>query len=129
MILSKMKPTEEHSFLGEPASYAGLSLPISRTPGNKGRRDYAGFKVECIINEPSAAAMAYGIGKAMDDSTVLVFDLGGGTFDVTLALFNIDDGGIFEVKATSSDTHLGGQDFDRRVMQHFMKRIQKNHFQ
>lgn len=82
----------------------------------------AGLKVERIINEPTAAALAYGMDKELNDANVLVFDLGGGTFDVTLLTI---DNGVFEVLATSGDTHLGGEDFDQRVMQYFIKKIQK----
>jgi len=79
--------------------------------------------VERIINEPTAAALAYGLDKVKDDEAkVLVFDLGGGTFDVTLLDM---DGGVFEVKSTSGDTHLGGEDFDQRVMQYFIKTMKK----
>lgn len=84
----------------------------------------AGLHVQRVLNEPTAAAMAYGIERELDDATVLVFDLGGGTFDVTLLEM---DGGVFDVKATHGDTHLGGQDFDQRVMQYFIKKIQKSH--
>jgi heat shock protein 5 len=73
-----------------------------------------------IINEPTAAAIAYGLDKNMDDKNILVYDLGGGTFDVTL--LNID-GGVFDVLATSGDTHLGGEDFDQRVMEYFIRSL------
>jgi molecular chaperone DnaK (HSP70) len=73
----------------------------------------AGLEVERVINEPTAAAIAYGLEKKGKEENVLVFDLGGGTFDVTL--LNIDNG-VFEVKATAGDTHLGGEDFDQRLM-------------
>jgi len=78
----------------------------------------AGLKVERVINEPTAAAIAYGLDKAAtskQEENVLVFDLGGGTFDVTLLTI---DAGVFEVRATSGDTHLGGEDFDQRLMDH-----------
>lgn len=80
----------------------------------------AGLHVEQIINEPTAAAMAFGIDKKLDDVNVLVYDLGGGTFDVTL--LTIDDG-VFEVRSTSGNTHLGGEDFDQRVMQYYVKKM------
>merc|ERR1712060_99128 len=76
------------------------------------------------INEPTAAAIAYGMDKKDGEKNVLVFDLGGGTFDVSLLTI---DNGVFEVVATNGDTHLGGEDFDQRVMQHFMKVFQKKH--
>merc|ERR1711937_1104166 len=74
------------------------------------------------INEPTAAAIAYGLDKKGGEANVLVFDLGGGTFDVTLLTI---DNGVFEVLATSGDTHLGGEDFDQRVMQYFIKMMKK----
>lgn len=80
------------------------------------------MKVERIINEPTAAAIAYGMDKTGGESNVLVFDLGGGTFDVTLLTI---DNGVFEVLATNGDTHLGGEDFDQRVMQYFIKMMKK----
>jgi len=82
----------------------------------------SGMKVERIINEPTAAAIAYGMDKTGGESNVLVFDLGGGTFDVTLLTI---DNGVFEVLATNGDTHLGGEDFDQRVMQFFIKMMKK----
>ena len=83
----------------------------------------AGLNVLRILNEPTAAAMAYGLDKTQEKN-ILVFDLGGGTFDVSLLTI---DNGVFEVLATNGDTHLGGEDFDQRVMQHFMKIFQKKH--
>ncbi len=84
----------------------------------------AGLEVLRIINEPTAAAIAYGLdkGKSTKDQTVLIFDLGGATFDVSL--LTIDDG-IFEVKATSGNTHLGGEDFDSRLVQHFTQEFKR----
>lgn len=76
-----------------------------------------GLKVERIINEPTAAAIAYGLDEKKEKN-ILVFDLGGGTFDVSILSI---DNGIFEVEATNGDTHLGGEDFDQRVMEHFFK--------
>ena len=75
-----------------------------------------------IINEPTAAAIAYGMDKKEGEKNVLVFDLGGGTFDVSLLTI---DNGVFEVVATNGDTHLGGEDFDQRVMEHFIKLYKK----
>jgi hypothetical protein len=79
--------------------------------------DLLGLKVERIINEPTAAAIAYGLDEKQEKN-ILVFDLGGGTFDVSILSI---DNGIFEVEATNGDTHLGGEDFDQRVMEHFFK--------
>merc|ERR1711939_1175773 len=81
----------------------------------------AGLEVLRIINEPTAAAIAYGLDKKTEKN-ILVFDLGGGTFDVSLLTI---DSGVFEVVATSGDTHLGGEDFDQRVMEHFIKLYKK----
>ena len=83
----------------------------------------AGLTVLRIINEPTAAAIAYGLDKKTEKN-ILVYDLGGGTFDVSLLTI---DNGVFEVVATNGDTHLGGEDFDQRVMQHFMKIFEKKH--
>ena len=85
----------------------------------------AGLNVLRIINEPTAAAIAYGLNNKTDkEQNILIFDLGGGTFDVSL--FSIDDG-IFEVKATAGDTHLGGEDFDSRLLNHFIKKFKRKH--
>merc|ERR1711890_60467 len=92
--------------------------------GTKDAGTIAGLHVMRIINEPTAAAIAYGMDKKEGEKNVLVFDLGGGTFDVSLLTI---DNGVFEVVATNGDTHLGGEDFDQRVMQHFMKIFQKKH--
>lgn len=77
-----------------------------------------------IINEPTAAAIAYGLDKKGGEHNILVFDLGGGTFDVSVLTI---DNGVFEVVSTAGDTHLGGEDFDHRVMEYFMKLIKKKH--
>lgn len=82
----------------------------------------AGLNVMRIINEPTAAAIAYGLDKKEGEKNVLVFDLGGGTFDVSLLTI---DNGVFEVVATNGDTHLGGEDFDQRVMDYFIKLYKK----
>ena len=83
----------------------------------------AGLHVIRIINEPTAAAIAYGLEKKEAEKNILVFDLGGGTFDVSLLTIDV---GVFEVIATNGDTHLGGEDFDQRVMDHFIKLFKKN---
>ena len=125
MVLQSMKETAE-AYLGHPVHRAVITVPAyfinDQREATEDAATIAGLQVKRIINEPTAAAMAFGIDKKMDDANVLVFDLGGGTFDVTL--LNID-GGIFDVLATSGDTHLGGEDFDHRVMQYFIKKIQK----
>lgn len=125
MILSKMKSTAE-AYLGHEVKRAVVTVPAyfndSQRLATKHAGVIAGLHIERVINEPTAAAMAYGLDKPMEDANVLIFDLGGGTFDVTL--LNMDDG-VFEVQATNGDTHLGGEDFDQRVMQYFMKKIQK----
>merc|ERR1712023_15737 len=84
----------------------------------------SGMKVDRIINEPTAAAIAYGLDKKGGEKNILVFDLGGGTFDVTLLTI---DNGVFEVLATNGDTHLGGEDFDQRIMKYFIKLFKKKH--
>jgi heat shock protein 5 len=125
MVLGKMKAIAE-SFLGETVTRAVVTVPAYFTDeqrqATKDAGTIAGLKVERIINEPTAAAIAYGMDRDIKDANVLVFDLGGGTFDVTL--LNIDDG-AFEVLATHGDTHLGGEDFDQRVMQYFIKKMAK----
>ena len=125
MVLSKMKATAE-SYLGEPVTRAVVTVPAyfndEQRQATKDAGRIAGLHVERIINEPTAAAIAYGSDRDFNDSNVLVFDLGGGTFDVTL--LNIDDG-AFEVLATHGDTHLGGEDFDQRVMQYFIEKMEK----
>jgi len=125
MVLNKLKTTAE-AYLGHEVRRAVITVPAyfndSQRLATKHAGMIAGLEVERVINEPTAAALAYGIDKSMDDANVLVFDLGGGTFDVTL--LNMDDG-VFEVEATNGDTHLGGEDFDQRVMQYFAKKVQK----
>jgi endoplasmic reticulum chaperone BiP len=125
MILQRMKSTAE-TFLGKEVKSAVVTVPAYFTDAQKqATKDagaIAGLKVDSIINEPTAAAIAYGMDKKGDESNVLVYDLGGGTFDVTLLTV---DNGVFEVLATSGDTHLGGEDFDQRVMQYFIKSMQR----
>merc|ERR1719270_2407896 len=84
----------------------------------------AGMTVMRIINEPTAAAIAYGLDKKHKDTNIIVYDLGGGTFDVSLLTL---DEGVFEVVATNGDTHLGGQDFDQRVIEFFVKSFKRQH--
>lgn len=127
MVLSKMKAAAE-SYLGQPINRAVVTVPAyfnnAQRLATKDAGRIAGLHVERVINEPTAAAIAYGLDRNMNDKNVLVFDLGGGTFDVTL--LNIDDG-AFEVLASHGDTHLGGEDFDQRVMKYLIKKIQKTH--
>lgn len=125
MVLQKMKITAE-TFLGKEIKNAVVTVPAyfndAQRQATKDAGTIAGLKVERIINEPTAAAIAYGMDKTGGESNVLVFDLGGGTFDVTLLTI---DNGVFEVLATNGDTHLGGEDFDQRVMQYFIKMMKK----
>merc|ERR1712216_827440 len=127
MILQKMKSTAE-TFLGKEINNAVVTVPAyfndAQRQATKDAGTIAGLKVERIINEPTAAAIAYGMDKTGGESNVLVYDLGGGTFDVSLLTI---DNGVFEVLATNGDTHLGGEDFDQRVIQYFMKVISKKH--
>ena len=115
MILEKMKGDAER-YLGEKVTEADITVPAyfndSQRQATKDAGRIAGLDVKRIINEPTAAALAYGIDKS-DDKTVLVYDLGGGTFDVSI--LELGDG-VFEVKSTTGDTHLGGDDFDHRIM-------------
>merc|ERR1712110_939967 len=112
MILVKMKETAE-TFLGKDIKNAVVTVPAyfndAQRQATKDAGTISGMKVERIINEPTAAAIAYGMDKTGGESNVLVFDLGGGTFDVTLLTI---DNGVFEVLSTNGDTHLGGEDFD-----------------
>ena len=119
MVLTKMKETAEN-FLGTQVKDAVVTVPAyfndSQRQATKDAGTIAGLNVLRIINEPTAAAIAYGLDKkGKSEHNVLIFDLGGGTFDVSL--LSIDDG-IFEVKATAGDTHLGGEDFDNRLVNH-----------
>ena len=129
MILSKMKNTAE-TFLGKDIGDAVVTVPAyfndAQRQATKDAGTISGMKVQRIINEPTAAAIAYGMDKTGGESNVLVFDLGGGTFDVTLLTI---DNGVFEVLATNGDTHLGGEDFDQRVMQYFIKMMKKKNNQ
>merc|ERR1712209_39861 len=127
MVLIKMKEVAE-AYLGKKVTHAVVTVPAyfndAQRQATKDAGTIAGMTVMRIINEPTAAAIAYGMDKKEGEKNVLVFDLGGGTFDVSLLTI---DNGVFEVVATNGDTHLGGEDFDQRVMQHFMKVFQKKH--
>mmetsp|Transcript_63863 Transcript_63863/g.73236 ORF Transcript_63863/g.73236 Transcript_63863/m.73236 type:complete len:661 (+) Transcript_63863:133-2115(+) len=127
MILKKMKETAE-SYLGKEVEHAVITVPAyfndSQRQATKDAGAISGLKVLRIINEPTAAAIAYGLDEKSGEKTILVFDLGGGTFDVSLLII---ENGVFEVVATSGDTHLGGEDFDQRVMDHFIKVLKKKY--
>jgi len=114
MILTKMKTIAE-DYLGQEVTHAVITVPAyfndSQRQATKDAGVISGLNVLRIINEPTAAAIAYGLDKK-NEQNILVYDLGGGTFDVSM--LNIDSG-FFEVKATSGDTHLGGEDFDQRL--------------
>ena len=116
MILQKMKKTAE-DYLGQTVDSAVITVPAyfddSQRKATKEAGEIAGLKVERIVNEPTAAALAYGLDKGTDDKNIAVFDLGGGTFDISI--LNMGDG-VVEVKATNGDTHLGGDDFDQRII-------------
>ena len=116
MILQKMKETAE-KFLGKPVKEAVITVPAyfndAQRQATKEAGEIAGLKVKRIINEPTAAALAYGLDKTDSDKTIAVFDLGGGTFDISI--LELGDG-VFEVKSTNGDTHLGGDDFDQVII-------------
>lgn len=134
MVLIKMKETAE-SFMGKKVDDAVITVPAyfndSQRQATKDAGRISGLNVLRIINEPTAAALAYGLDKkksvgggSNQESNILIFDLGGGTFDVSL--LSIDDG-IFEVKSTAGDTHLGGEDFDNRLVNHFASEFKRKH--
>merc|ERR1719450_1666426 len=126
MVLTKMKETAEN-YLGKEVKHAVVTVPAyfndQQRQSTKDAGAISGLNVLRIINEPTAAAIAYGLDKKSEQN-ILVYDLGGGTFDVSLLTI---DNGVFEVVATNGDTHLGGEDFDQRVMAHFMKIFNKKH--
>lgn len=125
MVLGKMKETAE-AYLGKKVTHAVVTVPAyfndAQRQATKDAGTISGLIVMRIINEPTAAAIAYGLDKKEGEKNVLVFDLGGGTFDVSLLTI---DNGVFEVVSTNGDTHLGGEDFDQRVMDHFIKLYKK----
>jgi heat shock protein 5 len=128
MVLAKMKDTAE-AYLGGEVRDAVITIPAyfndAQRQATKDAGAIAGLNVTRILAEPTAAAMAYGLGRKDDgERNVLVFDLGGGTFDVSVLTI---DGGVFEVRATSGDTHLGGEDFDHRVMEHFIGLVRRKY--
>ena len=124
MILIKMKEISE-SYLGKEVKNAVITVPAyfndSQRQSTKDAGSIAGLNVLRIINEPTAAAIAYGLDKK-EEQNVLIFDLGGGTFDVSI--LTIEEG-IFEVKATAGDTHLGGEDFDNRIVEYCIQEIKR----
>lgn len=124
MILGKLKADAE-AFLGEPVTEAVITVPAyfddSQRQATKDAGKIAGLEVKRIINEPTAAALAYGLEKNKEEK-IAVFDLGGGTFDVSI--LELGDG-VFEVKSTNGDTHLGGEDFDNRIVNHFLDEFKK----
>lgn len=128
MVLTKMKETAE-AYLGRAVNSAVITVPAyfndSQRQATKDAGAIAGLNVMRIINEPTAAAIAYGLDKkGGKEKNILIFDLGGGTFDVSI--LSIDDG-VFEVKATAGDTHLGGEDFDNRMVNFFVQEFKRKH--
>ena len=125
-ILQKMKETAE-SYLGETVTQAVITVPAyfndAQRQATKDAGKIAGLEVLRIINEPTAAALAYGLDKK-ESKTIAVYDLGGGTFDITI--LEIDDG-LFEVKSTNGDTFLGGEDFDMRIVNYLADEFKKEH--
>ncbi|KAK0062139.1 heat shock protein 70 A1 [Biomphalaria pfeifferi] len=127
MVLTKMKETAE-AYLGQKVKDVVITVPAyfndSQRQATKDAGAIAGLNVLRIINEPTAAALAYGLDKGQrGEKHVLIFDLGGGTFDVSI--LTIDEGSMFEVKATAGDTHLGGEDFDNRMVAHFVQEFKR----
>jgi len=129
MVLTKMRETAE-AYLGKSIKNAVITVPAyfndAQRQATKDAGTICGLNVQRIINEPTAAAIAYGLDKKgkKGEQNILIFDLGGGTFDVSLLA--IEDG-IFEVKATAGDTHLGGEDFDNRMVNYFVQEFNKKH--
>lgn len=126
MVLQKMKKTAE-DFLGQEVTEAVITVPAyfndSQRQATKEAGEIAGLKVRRIINEPTAASLAYGMDKKTQDQTIAVYDLGGGTFDISI--LELGDG-VFEVKSTNGDTHLGGDDFDHAIIDWMADEFQKN---
>jgi len=130
MVLTKMKETAE-KYLGSKVTNAVVTVPAyfndAQRQATKDAGTIAGLNISRVINEPTAAAIAYGLDKTSTTSgerNVLIFDLGGGTFDVSILTI---DGGVFEVKSTAGDTHLGGEDFDNRILNHFVQEFKRKH--
>ncbi|GAA6028105.1 hypothetical protein JCM8097_001873 [Rhodosporidiobolus ruineniae] len=127
MVLGKMKETAE-TYLGHKVTHAVVTVPAyfndAQRQATKDAGTIAGLNVLRVVNEPTAAAIAYGLDKTGGERNIIVYDLGGGTFDVSL--LSIDDG-VFEVLSTAGDTHLGGEDFDNRVIDYFVKVWKRKH--
>ena len=125
MILVKMKEVAEN-YLGREVKHAVVTVPAyfndAQRRATKDAGLIAGLEILRILNEPTAAAIAYGMDQKSGEKNIIVFDLGGGTFDVSLLTI---DNGVFEVIATAGDTHLGGEDFDQRLTEHFCKVFKK----
>jgi molecular chaperone DnaK len=125
MILQKMKKTAE-DYLGQPVTEAVITVPAyfndSQRQATKDAGEIAGLQVKRIINEPTAAALAYGLDKKTRDHVVAIYDLGGGTFDISILQLGE---GVFEVKSTNGDTHLGGDDFDQRLIDYLADEFKK----
>jgi endoplasmic reticulum chaperone BiP len=126
MVLGKMKEVAE-SYIGQKVTHAVVTVPAyfndAQRQATKDAGTIAGLNILRVVNEPTAAAIAYGLDrKGAKESQIIVYDLGGGTFDVSL--LSIEDG-VFEVLATAGDTHLGGEDFDQRIVDHFVKLYNK----
>ena len=127
VILTKMKETAE-SYLGQKVTDAVVTVPAyfndAQRQATKDAGVIAGLNVLRVVNEPTAAALAYGLDKNLHgEKNILIFDLGGGTFDVSI--LTVDEGSIFEVKSTAGDTHLGGEDFDNRMVSHFTQEFKR----
>ena len=130
-VLAKMKKTAE-DYLGEPITEAVITVPAyfndSQRQATKDAGRIAGLEVKRIINEPTAAALAYGMDKAVGDSTIAVYDLGGGTFDISIIeIADVDGEKQFEVLSTNGDTFLGGEDFDLRLIDYLADEFKKEH--
>jgi heat shock protein 5 len=127
MVLTKMRDIAE-SYKGQKIKNAVVTVPAyfndAQRQATKDAGTIAGLNVVRIINEPTAAAIAYGLDKKSGEKNIMVFDLGGGTFDVSILTI---DNSVFEVISTNGDTHLGGEDFDQRVLDHFIKLIEKKY--
>ncbi|BAO39149.1 78 kDa glucose-regulated protein -like protein [Kluyveromyces marxianus] len=127
MILGKMKQIAEE-YLGKKVTHAVVTVPAyfndAQRQATKDAGAIAGLNILRIVNEPTAAAIAYGLDKTENEHQIIVYDLGGGTFDVSLLSI---ENGVFEVQATAGDTHLGGEDFDYKLVRHFAQLFQKKH--
>ncbi|XP_064623286.1 heat shock protein 70 A1-like [Lineus longissimus] len=129
MVLTKMKETAE-SYLGQNVTDAVITVPAyfndAQRMATKDAGIIAGLNVLRVINEPTAAALAYGLDKGLKgEKNVLIFDLGGGTFDVSI--LTVDEGSLFEVRSTAGDTHLGGEDFDNKLVDHFVQEFKRKY--